>query len=157
MNTSRQKINLLVSIFMVICLLSSCIPIIHRNSTKKFKNCTNDTLVIGVSHCNDIDSVERILWHISNESRLLAKGIQPWHKNNMSAGIILPDSICGISGNYLSCITDTCYFFLVKLKDAKRYSWDEIRTKKLFRRWIVTRDKEGKFDKNIRYSKANGQ
>jgi hypothetical protein len=94
--------------------------------------------------------VERILWNISNESRHLAKGIHPWNKNNMSAGIILPDSICGISGNYLSCITDTCYFFLVKLKDAKRHSWNEIRSKKLFRKWIVTRNKNGEFDRNIK-------
>ena len=50
---------------------------------------------------------------------------------------------------YLFNNTDTCYFFLIKWKDAKQYSWDEIRIKKLYHRRIVVRDFNGKFDKTI--------
>lgn len=47
--------------------------------------------------------------------------------------------------------TDTNYFFLIRYSDAKKYSLDEIRDKKLFGKYIVTRDADGKFDRNIRY------
>jgi len=40
---------------------------------------------------------------------------------------------------------------LIKWSDAKRYSWNEIREQKLYRRWIVARDKDGNYDRNIRY------
>jgi len=33
----------------------------------------------------------------------------------------------------------------------QKYSWDEIREQKLYRRWIVTKDKDGNYDRNIRY------
>lgn len=64
---------------------------------------------------------------------------------------VYPDSLCSIGVPSLSCIPDTYYFFLIKYDDAKRYSWDEIRAKKLFRKWIVTKNAEGKFDNEIRY------
>ncbi|MBO7100328.1 MAG: hypothetical protein J6W21_10735 [Bacteroidaceae bacterium] len=50
----------------------------------------------------------------------------------------------------MSYKTDTCYFFLIKWSDAKKYSWDEIRDKKMYRTWIVTKDKDGNYDTNIR-------
>ena len=46
---------------------------------------------------------------------------------------------------------ENCYFFLVKWGDAKKYTWDEIRKNKLYRKWVITRDKNGEYDTNIRY------
>jgi hypothetical protein len=40
---------------------------------------------------------------------------------------------------------------LVKWQDAKQYSWDEIRAKKLYRRWVTVKNKDGEFDRNIKY------
>lgn len=39
--------------------------------------------------------------------------------------------------------------FILVRRDAKQYSWDEIRIKKLYHRRIVVRDCNGKFDKTI--------
>ena len=44
------------------------------------------------------------------------------------------------------------YFFLIKLEDAKNHSWDEIKAKKLYKKWNVVRKKYGGYDRNIRYS-----
>lgn len=42
-------------------------------------------------------------------------------------------------------------FFLIKWGNAKRYSWDEICNRKMFNKWIVKRNEEGGFDRNITY------
>ena len=64
---------------------------------------------------------------------------------------IYPDSIFSVNELYLFNNTDTEYFFLIKYNDAKNYSWDEIREKKLYNKWITIKDKDGKFDRNIKY------
>ena len=69
---------------------------------------------------------------------------------------IFPDSTCR-TDYYLLRKTDTAYFFLIKWSDAHRYSWDEIRVNKLYRKWVVTRDKDGNYDKNIRYLDSDEQ
>ena len=47
---------------------------------------------------------------------------------------------------------DHYYFFLIKLEDAKNHSWDEIRAKKLYKKWITVKKENGEFDTNIKYS-----
>jgi len=49
--------NLLTVSLVVLFVLSSCIPPICSNVISRFKNCTNDTLFIGASHSDNIDSV----------------------------------------------------------------------------------------------------
>lgn len=51
--------------------------------------------------------------------------------------------------------TDTCFFFLIRNEDVKNHSWDEIRAKKLYKKWITVRNKEGEFDTNIKYTEEN--
>lgn len=65
--------------------------------------------------------------------------------------LIYPDSICATTAEALFSNQDTCYFFLIKWKDAKNYSWDGIRAKKLYKKWITTKNKDGDCDRNIRY------
>lgn len=50
---------------------------------------------------------------------------------------------------------ENCYFFLVKWGDAKKYTWDEIRENKLYRKWVATRNKKDEYEKNIRYSDSD--
>jgi hypothetical protein len=69
--------------------------------------------------------------------------------------VVLPDSLCGIEPDILFLNSDTCYFFLIKYEDAKNNSWDEIRAKKLYKKWITVRNKEGEFDTNIKYTEEN--
>ena len=67
---------------------------------------------------------------------------------------IFPDSTCQ-TDYYLLRKTDTAYFFLIKWSDARKYTWDEIRKKKLYRKWVATRNKKDEYEKNIRYSDSD--
>jgi hypothetical protein len=138
-------------------LFSSCIPICDSRTVAIFKNCTNDTLYIGASHFDMIDSVDCQLQpaYLVIDSDTFSSKVTLWNGVDIRGSIVYPDSSFIIDGNYLFNNTDTCYFFLIKWENAKGFSWDEIRTKKLFRRWIVTRDKEGRFDRHIRNLNTN--
>jgi len=124
-----------------------------------FVNCTNDTLFICPSHCNDIDSIYDRAFPLYSQSGCkddmnVLLEVNGLHIHNNEA--IFPDSTCR-TDYYLLRKTDTAYFFLIKWSDAKKYSWDEIREQKLYRKWVVTRDKKGEFDRNIRYSDSDNQ
>lgn len=119
-----------------------------------FVNCTNDTLFICPSHCNDIDSIYDRAFPLYSQSRCMNDyvlfEVNGLYIHNNEA--IFPDSTCRTDYYLLS---DTAYFFLIKWSDAKKYTWDEIRKNKLYRKWIVTRDKDGNYEKNIRYSDSD--
>lgn len=155
MNTNK-RIKILIGIVLVVfCMLSSCIAVIDSKQAQlvSFKNCTSDTLFVGVSHNNNIDSMKYVVWSESffpgSESDILLENGDFHFESDC---VVYPDSICEIDDACLFSRSDTCYFFLIKWSDAKRYSWDVIRDKKMYRTWIVTRDKDGNYDKNIRYS-----
>ena len=155
MNIDKKNRNLLGVTLIIFCVLSSCIPIIDSRVDAIFKNSTNDTLFIGASHYDNLDSVEFLVnpnYNVLANCDLDTTDISLWQGTFVRGdSFIYPDSTCAINANYLFQDKDTCYLFLIKLGNAKRYSWDEIRTQKIFRRWIVIRDTAGKFDKNIRY------
>ena len=128
-----KYINLLCCTLIIYSFFYSCIPIIHTRSVANFRNGTVDTLIIGASHCDNIDSMGNLLWN----------------GYDLNKYVIYPDSICGIDTDDLFFDTDTCYFFLIKWGDARNLSWDEIRQKKLYRKRIVVRDCDGKFKRTI--------
>ena len=156
MNKTKNNNFLWSKILVILCLLYSC----REPWTQEtfFCNCTNDTLLIGASHCNNIDDLDYVLTPFytakgfNTEVFSLQKGSAPSFCFD-ERDIIFPDSICSIDYYCLfdNNKTDTCYFFLIKWSDAKQYSWDEIRKNKLYRKWVVTRDKNGEYDTNIRY------
>ncbi|MFA4047112.1 hypothetical protein HPS54_08260 [Prevotella sp. PCHR] len=159
MSINKDKRKLLGCILIIICLLPSCIPIIHTRHDERFKNCTNDTLFIGASNYDHIDSVKLLvnpeyaplpIYYIDTVDISLWKG-----EFAGCDSFVYPDSMCSINADYLFTNSDTCYFFLVRWKDAKRCSWDEIRSQKIFRKWIVVRNADGKFDRNIKYMNPN--
>ena len=168
MNITKKNRYLLVCISVIVSLLSSCIPVMDYGEAfqVRFKNCTNDTLFIGASHYNDIDSVYYQLNPIADFSvGINTKNISLWNnlnnKNEFKKNtlpdyyereVVLPDSLCGIKPDILFLNSDTCYFFLIKYEDDKNNSWDEIRAKKLYKKWKVVRKKYGGYDRNIRYS-----
>ena len=123
-----------------------------------FVNCTNDTLFICPSHCNDIDSIYDRAFPLYSQSRCMNDyvllEVNGLYIHNNEA--IFPDSTCR-TNYYMLRKTDTCYFFLIKWSDAKKYSWDEIRENKLYRKWVVTRNKKDEYEKNIRYSDSDNQ
>lgn len=152
MHKTKNKIHLLACTLIVVCLFSSCVY--DAMVVAFFKNCTDDTLFIGVSHHDNIDSVNRQLEcdYIKDYNSLNSCELSLWKQTERSRyiNIIYPDSLCSMTGDLFEK-TDTNYFFLIRYADAKKYSLDEIRDKKLFGKCIVTRDADGKFDRNIRY------
>ena len=179
MNIIKRHRNLLVCISVIAFLLSSCLPVMDSVTLVGFKNCTNDTLIIGESDCNDIDSawwfgerferpskeplltsIDSILldvsknylesWEFYDEED---KAITPTElaEKNREKMTAYPDSIFLFKDIALFNRTDTNYFFLIKFNDAKNYSWDEIREKKLYNKWITIKGKYGNFDRNIKY------
>lgn len=174
MNITKKNRNLLVCISVIVSLLSSCIPVMDSVTLVGFKNCTNDTLVIGESDYDNIDSVwfgsidvdrlskeslftsiDSILLNINkdylescefyDEENITPEELTEKNKEGM---ITYPDSLFFVNEYRLF----DRYFFLIKLEDAKNHSWDEIRAKKLYKKWKVVRKKYGRYDKNIRYS-----
>jgi hypothetical protein len=176
MNITKKNRNLLVCISVIAFILSSCLPVMDSVTLVGFKNCTNDTLIIGESDCNDIDSVwwfgerferpskeplltsiDSILlddsknylesWEFYDEEY---KAITPTElaEKNREEIIVYPDSLYFVN-EYL--LFDK-YFFLIKLEDAKNYSLDEIRAKKLYKKWVIERKMFGRYDRNIKYS-----
>ena len=150
-NMRRYKIVFFIGT--INCLMFSCIPIIHIKYIADFQNLTQDTLIIGASNYNNIDSMKNFLWSgydILNHNKFVIKD-SIWKGFEMYKYIILPDSICGINEDFLfSQNNDTCYFFLIRLLDAKHYTFDEIHLKKLYKTWPVIKDKNGEFDRNIK-------
>lgn len=172
MNTNKRNryfLSIAILFFYILTTSTSC------RRTTGFKNCTNDTLFIGASHYDNIDSIDCQLepfYHHKPENSILdTTDVSLWEKKTLKIGDyycdfvpckdwnIYPDSICSIDEDYLceKCESGTTYFFLVKWSGAKKYSWDEIREQKLYRKWVVTRDKKGEFDGNIRYSDSDNQ
>ena len=138
---------------MVIGVLSSCVPGCDSRVVATFENCTNDTIFVGVSHYDNIDSVNCQLfasYSLPTNALLDTTSISLWTDiYTLKDQCVYPDSRCWVNANYLFDEHDTCYFFLVKWRDAKRYSWNEIRTKKIYYKWKIIKEQNGKFKRNI--------
>ena len=175
MKIYKKKRSLLVCFSVIAFLLSSCLPVMDSVTLVGFKNCTNDTLIIGESDCNDIDSawwfgerferpskeplltsIDSILLDVSKNYLESCefydeedKAITPTElaEKNREEIIVYPDSLLFVDDYSLF----DKYFFLIKLDDAKNHSWDEIRTKKLYKKWFTVKKKDGEFDTNIKY------
>ena len=148
-----MKNKKIANYLIVILLFSSCLPVYDSKVIAVFVNNTVDTLFIAAAHYDNIDSVECQLYprYVQPDSAFDALPISLWNKVYVEGNHVYPDSSCTINGDYLFNEYDSCYFFLIKWKDAKKYSWNEIRSKKLYHRMVVARDKNGKFNTDIKY------
>ena len=147
----------------VLCFAILCIVFIYLHipgvwhHSIRFKNCTNDTLYIGASHYDNIDSLswqmEPIYYkYYNNWPQVDTTNVSLWKDVYVNAdGCIYPDSICLANVENVFLNSDTGYLFLIKYRDAKQYTWDEIRKRQLYHRHIVVRDAEGNYERNIRY------
>lgn len=137
----KIKIAILVLVLICINIFSSCSSCaMDRYSSYYIKNCTNDTLLIDVS---GIDSLRD--WKYWNEQvqsidlRIDTKENMEFVKATMGK-IALPDSMVSVYSGLFS-LYDTCYIYAIKLEVAKAYSMDEIRTKKLYDKRDIVKDK----------------
>ena len=153
---NKFRIRIIIGVVIVLCMMISCIPsVCSSRHVAIFKNCTDDTLLICVSRYDCIDSIllelSPLYRQASNDIDTIT--ITQWEETSIKRNdFVFPDSLCVTDAEALFVSQDTCYFFLVKWNDAKNYSWDEIRAKKLYKRWITTKNKDGDCDRNIRYN-----
>ena len=133
-------------------LLVSCIPGWCTMEVMGIKNCTADTLLIGASSCNNIDSI--YVNEYGGRFRFLSITGAKWDSTWTS---IDDKGMLKISNN--DCITHDStadyaesgalfshnkehksYFFIIKLKTARNHTWFDICKNHLYDTLVVTRE-----------------
>lgn len=132
----------IVSTFLISQMLSSCLPVFDTVHSIRVRNCTRDTLLIGRSLYNSIDSVDAFL-EASNDTTFSSfTSINKSGHLNIHGNLILPDSIGRTT--YLSLFNHNHkgYLFIIKLSNARKYTWSEICKHKLYEIKVVIEDDE---------------
>jgi hypothetical protein len=139
---------ILLAIIATSLLLSSCLAMSVIYPVP-LTNHTNDSILVFIAHCNNIDSVQRVLDSSDSSLRFNELGKVVYNEN----AVINPDA----EGKYwvfghrslFSSIRSVGrqafrhrngYFFIIKLETARNYTWDEIRKNRLYDTLIVTRE-----------------
>ena len=101
-------------------------------------NRTCDTILIGRSNHNNIDSTILFLWHtgLSLHTDSMKMKEKLWIDNS---NLIYPDSIGATSANYLTT-HEKFYFFIIKLQIARNHSWEEICKNHLYDTLVITQE-----------------
>lgn len=121
-------------------LLSICYSCIMDTKEAWFiKNRTKDTLLITLSQVDTLPDWQlwnKDLWKIAQADRSSRE--ETAFQIATIGNIALPDSFVYVnSDNFL--YQDTCYLFTIEWRIAKRYSMNEIHSKRLYRRQDVTK------------------
>ena len=121
-------------------LLSICYSCIMDTKESWFiKNRTKDTLLITLSQVDTLPDWQlwnKDLWKIAQADRSSRE--ETAFQIATIGNIVLPDSFVYVnSDNFL--YQDTCYLFTIEWRIAKRYSMNEIHSKRLYRRQDVTK------------------
>lgn len=117
-------------------ILSSC-TVIHNSVC--LKNCTNDTLYIGMSEYDNLDSVRdqflpNDLAFIDSVSK--TKNIGEWNEKYFRECPIYPDSICWFPK--VGMLSHS-YIFIIQKQIAKNHTLKDIRKNKLYNRITITK------------------
>ena len=121
-------------------LLSVCYSCIMDTKEAWFiKNRTKDTLLMTLSQVDTLPDWQlwnKDLWKIAQADRSSRE--ETAFQIATIGNIALPDSFVYVnSDNFL--YQDTCYLFTIEWRIAKRYSMNEIHSKRLYRRQNVTK------------------
>lgn len=121
-------------------LLSICYSCIMDTKEAWFiKNRTKDTLLMTLSQVDTLPDWQlwnKDLWKIAQADRSSRE--ETAFQIATIGNIALPDSFVYVnSDNFL--YQDTCYLFTIEWRIAKRYSINEIHSKRLYRRQNVTK------------------
>lgn len=121
-------------------LLSICYSCIMDTKEAWFiKNRTKDTLLITLSQVDTLPDWQlwnKDLWKIAQADRSSRE--ETAFQIATIGNIAFPDSFVYVnSDNFL--YQDTCYLFTIEWRIAKRYSMNEIHSKRLYRRQDVTK------------------
>lgn len=121
-------------------LLSICYSCIMDTKEAWFiKNRTKDTLLMTLSQVDTLPDWQlwnKDLWKIAQADRSSRE--ETAFQIATIGNIALPDSFVYVnSDNFL--YQDTCYLFTIEWRIAKRYSMNEIHSKRLYRRQNITK------------------
>ena len=145
-NIRTMKKKTLMMAAMAACvatLLISCLPVFDSMEQMRIVNRTIDTILIGSAKYNNIDSVKWLLecWGVKYDStwtRTDIMGMFEVGNNNLiphdSMGCYGETTLFGQNKDHKG------YFFIIKQKNAKNYSWKEICRYKLYDTLVVTRE-----------------
>ncbi len=144
----EKKLSIIFSMF----LLASCLPVWDTMESMRIKNCTTDTLLIGASFSNNIDSVYINIYggRLRFLPRTWAKCDYTWTTINekgmleiRSQDYIPQDSTANYaeSGALFSHDKEhKAYFFIIKLETARNHTWAEICKEQLYDSLFVIRE-----------------
>lgn len=132
----------IASTFLICQMLSSCIPGFDTVHSVRVRNCTRDTLIIGGSLYNCIDSVDVFLEASSDTAFYSFTSIDETGYLNIHGNLILPDSIGRTTYSSLFNHNHTGYLFLIKLSNARKYAWGDICKHRLYDIKVVIADDE---------------
>ena len=132
----------IASTFLICQVLLSCIPGFDTIHSIRVRNCTCDTVIIGGSLYNCIDSVDVFLETSNNTAFSSFTSIDESRLLNIHGNLILPDSIGRTTYSSLFNHNNTGYLFIIKLSNARKYTWVEICRHKLYDIKVVTADDE---------------
>ena len=141
-----MKMNgkILIVMSIILTTLTSCV--MDRKTTFFIRNCTNDTLLIGLLESDTLAN-----WKDWNAEDFVTTNDTDEDKQALTKAIIgrfaLPDSTLFADPDVF-CFKDTCYIYAIKWQIAKHYTIEEIRAKKLYDRRAVTKKD---FNKNRIY------
>lgn len=136
MKTKTIAEQLLV-VLMSINTFTSCI--MDKQTIIYVKNCTKDSLLIKLTRTDPL--VDWQSWNrfdgydmSQNDTRVTDNAFL----EAVAGSLALPNETIRIDP-YVLQRYDSCYIYAIKFSVAKKYSMDEIRTKKLYERQIVTK------------------
>jgi hypothetical protein len=133
----NMKMNgkILIVMSIILTTLTSCV--MDRKTTFFIRNCTNDTLLIGL-----LESYTLANWKDWNAEDFVTTNDTDEDKQALTKAIIgrfaLPDSTLFVDPDVFF-FKDTCYIYALKWQIAKHYTIEEIRAKKLYDRQAVTK------------------
>jgi hypothetical protein len=133
----NMKMNgkILIVMSIILTTLTSCV--MDRKTTFFIRNCTNDTLLIGL-----LESYTLANWKDWNAEDFVTTNDTDEDKQALTKAIIgrfaLPDSTLFVDPDVFF-FKDTCYIYAIKWQIAKLYTIEEIRAKKLYDRLPVTK------------------
>lgn len=132
----------IVSTLLISQMQLSCIPGFYTIHSIRVRNCTSDTLLIGRSLYNSIDSVDAFL-EASNDTAFSSfTSINESGHLNIHGNLILPDSIGRTTYSSLFNHNHTGYLFIIKLSNARKYTWGDICKHKLYDIKVIIADEE---------------
>jgi len=154
-----MKTKQILLLFVLAFLLSSCIPpYCVSQRCIAIENKTSDTLLIGYSKGDSSHVVDSVKYFVSNTNPVPMDSSSPQDSSAIANRfseiksrddkvigdniLIAPDSLALYSAPAYFIIKDgkRAYCFIVKIDDARRYSWGEICDRHLYDTLIVTKE-----------------